>query len=122
MPMEYDSTKSDESALEQLERLTTLDVETLQHNIMRSYIEVSEWLGDNATKYGSHNGYVSRKMSMAWLFDAIRALINFKMANQDKYAEKDIYPLDVNEHHEGFLKNGISSDCGVDYFDETDID
>ena len=27
----------------------TLDVNTLRHNIMRSYIEVSEWLGDAAT-------------------------------------------------------------------------
>lgn len=30
-------------------------------------------------EYGSHNGYVSRKMSLAWLFNAIRALINWKM-------------------------------------------
>ena len=72
-----------------------LDKETLLHNMMRSYIEVSEWLGDGALKYGSHNGFVSRKMSMCWLFDAIRALINFKLGIQDKYAEKDIHPLHI---------------------------
>ena len=26
----------------------TLDINTLRHNIMRSYLEVSEWLGDGA--------------------------------------------------------------------------
>ena len=72
---------------------TTLDVNALRHNIMRSYLEVSEWLGDAAADYGSHNGYVSRKMSLAWLFDAIRALINWKMKNQAGYGEADITPL-----------------------------
>jgi len=64
---------------------------------MRSYLEVSEWLGDGATMYGSHNGYVSRKMSLAWLFNAIKALINWKLANNDKWAEVDIHPLVKDE-------------------------
>lgn len=89
---------------------------------MRSYIEVSEWLGDGATQYGSHNGYVSRKMSLRWLFDAIRALINYKMSNQDRYAEKDIYPLNVDApHHERFLDGSEESDCGVAYPDADDL-
>ena len=74
---------------------TSLEVEDLRHNIMRSYIEVSEWLGDGALEYGSHNGYVSRKMSLCWLFDAIRALVNWKMENQDRYAEVSIHPLET---------------------------
>lgn len=74
---------------------TTMDVETLRHNIMRSYLEVSEWLGDGAAEYGSHNGFVSRKMSLAWLFNAVKALINWKLANQDKWAEVNIHPLDT---------------------------
>lgn len=82
---------------------TDLDVDTLRHNIMWSYLEVSEWLGDGATAYGSQNGFVSRKMSLAWLFNAIKALINWKLANQDKWAEKDIYPLSINSHNERFL-------------------
>lgn len=74
---------------------TDLDVDTLRHNIMWSYLEVSEWLGDGATAYGSQNGFVSRKMSLAWLFNAIKALINWKLANQDKWAEVDIHPLTI---------------------------
>lgn len=83
MPREYDA-RGDAHTLDEtdVDNPTTLDVDTLYHNIMRSYIEVSEWLGDAATEYGSHNGHVSRKMSMAWLFDAIKALINWKLANQ----------------------------------------
>lgn len=73
----------------------TLDINTLRHNIMRSYIEVSEWLGEAAAKYGSHNEYVSRKMSFRWLFNAIKGLINWKMSSYDKWAEADIYPLTV---------------------------
>ena len=69
---------------------------------MWSYLEVSEWLGDGATAYGSQNGFVSRKMSLAWLFNAIKALINWKLANQDKWAEVDIHPL-VTDTYE--LKN-----------------
>ena len=93
MPVNYDSSQ-DEHALEQgNDKQTTLDSNTLRHNIMRSYFEVSEWLGDGAVEYGSHNGFVSRKMSLAWLFDAIRALINWKMKSQDKWAEVDIHPL-----------------------------
>ena len=65
---------------------------------MWSYLEVSEWLGDGATAYGSQNGFVSRKMSLAWLFNAIKALINWKLANQDKWAEVDIHPLVTNEY------------------------
>jgi hypothetical protein len=89
-----------------IEDPVTLDINTLRHNIMRSYLEVSEWLGDGAMQYGSHNGYVSRKMSLAWLFNAIKALINWKLENQDKWAEKNIYPLDVDGHNERFLKDG----------------
>ena len=96
-PQEYDAAQ-DEHSLESDSEAgrddnTTLDVNTLRHNIMWSYLEVSEWLGEGATAYGSHNGYVSRKMSLAWLFNAIKALINWKLANQDKWAEMDIYPL-----------------------------
>ena len=91
MPQEYDSSR-DAHALDEtdVDNPTTLDVDTLYHNIMRSYIEVSEWLGDGAVQYGSRNGYVSRKMSLAWLFDSIKALINWKLANQEKWAEVDI--------------------------------
>jgi len=130
MVREYDSrddvhTRDDASAHD----FTTLDIETLRHNIMRSYIEVSEWLGDGATQYGSHNGFVSRKMSMAWLFCAIRALINWKLANQDIWAEVDIHPLS-EDNRERFLMNGECSDrgrqCGSDgateYTDEIDLD
>ena len=88
----------------------TLDIDTLRHNIMKSYLEVSEWLGDGALQYGSHNEYVSRKMSLSWLFNAIKALINWKLASQDKWAEADINPLnltrerdtDQREIYEGF--------------------
>ena len=81
---------------------TTLDINTLRHNIMKSYIEVSEWLGDGALQYGSRNGYVSRKMSLSWLFNAVKALINWKMQGNDKFAEVDIHPLDV-----GYVEGGV---------------
>jgi hypothetical protein len=92
--------------------LVDLDVKTLRHNIMRSYIEVSEWLGDGATEYGSQNGYVSRKMSLSWLFCAIRALINWKMQSQDRYGEVNIVPLaddETNGIRERFLRGNESS-------------
>lgn len=109
---------------------TDLDIDTLRHNIMWSYLEVSEWLGGGATAYGSHNGYVSRKMSLAWLFNAIKALINWKLANQDKWAEKDIYPLSVNSpshpdnpgHNERFLEGNEESDCQIAYADDESLD
>ena len=98
MPMEYDaSTDAHANSARNVDD-TNLDVDTLRHNIMWSYLEVSEWLGDGATAYGSHNGYVSRKMSLAWLFNAIKALINWKLANQDKWAEEDIHPLVTDEY------------------------
>ncbi len=80
MPINYDAS-SDEHALEPKDDdgITDLDKDTLRHNVMKSYVEVSEYLGEKAMEYGSHNGYVSRKMSLAWLFNAIRALINWKM-------------------------------------------
>ena len=99
----------------------TLDINMLRHNIMRSYLEVSEWLGDGALQYGSHNGFVSRKMSLAWLFNAVKALINWKLANQDKWAEKDIHPLDTTTYNERFLSSGESSDCGIMYEDQSDL-
>lgn len=117
---------------------TDLDVDTLRHNIMWSYLEVSEWLGDGATAYGSQNGYVSRKMSLAWLFNAIKALINWKLANQDKWAEEDIHPLDIggidsitgqprkdsngNVIKERFLSAGEESTMGKSYEDEISLD
>ena len=128
MVQEYDATQ-DVQALEQPENDDTdLDVDTLRHNIMRSYLEVSEWLGDGATAYGSQNGYVSRKMSLAWLFNAIKALINWKLANQDKWAEEDINPLMVNGEgelsyvKERFLQSGESSTRGYQYEDELSLD
>lgn len=129
MVVDYDAA-TDQHALRssELNDDTTLDIETLRHNIMRSYIEVSEWLGDGAVAYGSRNGYVSRKMSLAWLFDAIRALINWKMRNQDKYAEVDIHPLMTDGEgqlahvHERFLTNTEQSTQGYDdYNDEDDL-
>ena len=50
-------------------------------------------------------------MSLCWLFDAIRALINWKLANQDKWAEVDIHPLvmDSGSIHERFLGEGEES-------------
>lgn len=121
MPKEYDGTGEGHAEdHSDLDDPTTLDVDTLRHNIMLSYLEVSEWLGDGSTEYGSHNGFVSRKMSMAWLFDAIRALINWKLNNQDKWAEVDITPLDV-ENFEGFLDSGQSSPCGIAYDDHLDL-
>ena len=105
-----------------------MDAETLRHNIMRSYIEVSEWLGDGATQYGSHNGYVSRKMSLAWLFNSIRALINWKI-NRDANADLDIHPL-MNEGvddfgnpiRERFLYDNEKSTAGIVYEDEPSLD
>ena len=88
---------------------TDLDVDTLRHNIMWSYLEVSEWLGDGATSYGSQNGFVSRKMSLAWLFNAIKALINWKLANQDKWAEEDIHPLMIDDGYEVVSKDELVS-------------
>ena len=120
-PIEYDSS-IDLHAKRNTDQKVDLDKKELLHNIMKSYIEVSEWLGDGCTEYGSHNGYVSRKMSLAWLFDAIRALINFKMDNQDRYAEKNIHPLSIEEHNERFLQEGETSDCGISYDDHLDLD
>lgn len=101
--------------------LDNLDAETVVHNAMRSYFEVSEWLGDGATAYGSHNGYVSRKVSMAWLFDAIRAIVTYKQSNSSGKGDRDIYPLDV-DRGECFLAEGKTSDCGVEYDDHVDLD
>ena len=86
MPAPYNAEDDEHAQEEDKDELTNLDIDTLRHNIMRSYLEVSEWLGDGATQYGSHNGYVSRKMSLAWLFNAIRALINWKGDNSEKWA------------------------------------
>ena len=77
---------------------------------MRSYLEVSEWLGDAALQYGSHNGDVSRKMSLRWLFDAIRALINWKMQSHDKFAEVDIDPLNVGKVIDGHYSQDKDSE------------
>ena len=95
MVQPYDASH-DEHTMEAVTDNTTLNEKALRHNMMRSWLEVSEWLGDGATKYGSHNGYVSRKMSLAWLFNAIKALINWKMENQDKWGEVDVCPLVVD--------------------------
>ena len=103
MPRKYDArvdlhAKAGQS---QDEPGVTLEKDVLRHNIMRSYLEVSEWLGDEeALKYGSHNGFVSRKMSLAWLFNSIKALMNWKLASQDKWAEVDIHPLEVGTWNE----------------------
>lgn len=140
MPSEY-SASSDEHALEQGdEDNTDLDVDTLRHNIMWSYLEVSEWLGDGATAYGSQNGFVSRKMSLSWLFNAIKALINWKLANQDKWAEEDVNPLVIptwdaeqgkwvyeldsngNQICERFLDSGEKSTRGIAYDDFDSLD
>ena len=79
MPVPYDSENDEHAQEEDKDELTNLDIDALRHNVMKSYVEVSEYLGEKAIDYGSHNGYVSRKMSLAWLFNAIRALINWKM-------------------------------------------
>ena len=122
MPREYDaSTDQHARPAQENETLLDLDVNTLRHNIMRSYLEVSEWLGDGAEAYGSHNGYVSRKMSLAWLFNAIKALINWKLQHMAKPGEKDIIPLDV-AHGEKFLGAGGTSPCGETYDDEESLD
>ena len=124
MPSEYDA-NADVHAKETIPDIADLDIDTLRHNIMRSYLEVSEWLGDGAELYGSHNGYVSRKMSLAWLFNAIRALINWKMDNQGSWAEADIHPLVVdgtNDIRECFLDDGQFSTQHHDYGDYEDLD
>lgn len=98
MPVGYDAASDDQHALEGDSSIiqVDLDAKVLRHNIMRSYLEVSEWLGDAAVQYGSHNGYVSRKMSLSWLFNAVKALVNWKLDNTDKWAEVNIYPLVLN--------------------------
>lgn len=127
MLSEYDA-EQDVHAKEAETNITNLDPNTLRHNIMWSYLEVSEWLGEGALEYGSHNGYVSRKMSLAWLFNAIKALINWKMNNQDKWAQEDIHPLMVNgtgnlsNVKERFLMAGESSTMGIQYNDHIDLD
>jgi hypothetical protein len=84
-------------------------------------------------------------MSLAWLFNSIKALINWKLANNDKWAEADIHPLNVgtrngdgthvyqkdasgNSIYEGFLDkltgDGVTpglSTQGYDYNDEDDL-
>lgn len=100
MPSEYDASEDEHASDTPIDDPTSLDIDTLRHNIMRSYLEVSEWLGDGATAYGSHNGYVSRKMSLAWLFNAIKALINWKLAHLPIYNEVDIRPLVTDEYQE----------------------
>lgn len=52
LPIEYDAS-TDLHTEESSEENTDLDIDTLRHNIMWSYLEVSEWLGDGATAYGS---------------------------------------------------------------------
>lgn len=127
MVVDYDARDDEHAISEDPEDPTTLDKITLRHNIMRSYLEVSEWLGDGAVKFGSHNGYVSRKMSLCWLFDAIRALINWKMQSQDKWAEADIYPLvmdgkdDLSWVHERFLNESEKSSQEYQYNDQHDL-
>lgn len=120
MPVGYDS-RGDAHTLDEtdVDNPTTLDVDTLYHNIMRSYIEVSEWLGDAALEYGSHNGYVSRKMSFSWLFNSIKALINWKLANQEKWAEVNITPFGAKER---FLAANETSTQGIEYKDHEDLD
>ena len=126
MVKEYDArTDKHTNDADNADPLVTLEIETLRHNIMKSYLEVSEWLGDGALEYGSHNGYVSRKMSLAWLFDAIRALINWKMENQDKWGEVNIRPLVVDgtdDVKERFLGASERSSRGWNYDDHLDLD
>lgn len=79
-------------------------------------------------------------MSLRWLFDAIRALINWKMQSQDKWAEVDIHPLDVGRKddngnivytidserrsvYEGFHTSTVTqSTQGINYTDMNDLD
>ena len=129
MVQEYDATTDVHAREQDINNDADLDVDTLRHNIMRSYLEVSEWLGDGATAYGSQNGFVSRKMSLAWLFNAIKALINWKMENQDKWADEDIHPLMVDggtgalaSVKERFLQSGEVSTLGCAYEDELSLD
>ena len=116
MPEGYDASEDEHAKDIPVEDPTNLDIDTLRHNIMRSYLEVSEWLGDGATAYGSHNGYVSRKMSLSWLFNAVKALINWKLAHMPTYDEQDIHPLVTDEYlsiDEDEKRNPL---FGVDYF------
>lgn len=132
MVLDYDAADdvhTKDSNIFDLDNQTTLDVNTLRHNISCSLLEVSEWLGyEDALKYGSHNGFVSRKMSLRWLFGAIRALINWKMNSHDRYGEVDIHPLVMDGTsedatiHECFLSQGKASSCGHDYNDSADLD
>ena len=110
MPSEYDASEDEHAKDIPIDDPTSLDIDTLRHNIMRSYLEVSEWLGDGAIAYGSHNGYVSRKMSLAWLFNAIKALINWKLAHLSIYNEQDIHPLVVNDGESGEIKERFLSE------------
>lgn len=122
MPSEYDAQTDDVHAKEDEtgdSGETNLSKNVLRHNIMRSWIEVSEWLGDAAVQYGSHNGYVSRKMTLRWLFNAIRALINWKMNHQDGFAEVDIRPLEGKER---FLSANEKSTQDITYDDEASLD
>lgn len=117
MPREYDASEDDEHAKDiPVDEPTSLDIDTLRHNIMWSFLEVSEWLGDGATAYGSHNGYVSRKMSLGWLFNAIKALINWKLAHMPTYAEVNIDPLVVDEFEEIKRTPDWQPTVDVDYY------
>ena len=76
---------------------------------------------------------------MAWLFNAIKALINWKLGCQDKWAEVDIHPLNVgwkkenepgygydkdsnsNDICERFLHTGEKSTQGIAYDDEASL-
>lgn len=116
MPDGYDASEDEHAKDTPVEDPTNLDRDTLRHNIMRSYLEVSEWLGDGATAYDSHNGYVSRKMSLAWLFNAIKALINWKLDHMPTYGEVDIKPLVTDEYQEIGEDERQNPRSGVDYF------
>ena len=113
MPIEYNA-RNDVHAREiQSEPLVSVDSDLLMHNALKSYLEVSEWVGDGdyAAMCGTHNGYVSRKMSLRWLFDSIRALINFRVdIEKNKYAQETIYPLVGSER---FLSAEETSACGI---------
>lgn len=54
MPIDYDAMHDYHTKIESdSDNPTNLDQITLRHNIMRSYLEVSEWLGDAALEFGS---------------------------------------------------------------------
>ena len=116
MPSEYDASEDEHANDTPIDDPTNLDIDTLRHNIMRSYLEVSEWLGDGATAYGSHNGYVSRKMSLAWLFNAVKALINWKLEHMPTYGEVDIHPLVTDEYDKVERPSGWQPTINVDYY------